>query len=108
MQTTPADLRDDAVQHPSPQAPADLRGDGLRTWHEDAHGDGQRTWLDVERSMTCAIWTDWKSSEAVSNGPCSTDRMTCGVERMLRLLALPRVQSMEALMQRRLYPRTWH
>ncbi len=52
-----------------------------------------------ERLMTCILWTDWKSSEAVSNGQCSTDRLTCGVERMLRMLALPRVHLVEALMQ---------
>ena len=37
------------------------------------------------------------------NGPCSTDRVTCGVERMLRLLALPRMHLMEAQRTHPLY-----
>ena len=59
----------------------------------------------------CVLWTRWKSSVAVTNGTrlaCSTGWVTCSFERMLYLLALSRVPLMEAHLQQRLYPRTWH
>ena len=64
-----------------------------------------------EHSMYCVYWTRWKSSVAVTNGTrlaCSTGWVTCGFERKLCLLALPRVHLMKEHLQQRLYPRTWH